>query len=233
MKENLLKQLSCLVKFLGLTLGTEYEIVLHDLEKEEGSIVAIVNGQISGRSLGMPLTNVGLKMLKEATKTQDNLLKINYTGFTVSGQPLRSSTFIIEDEGKPAAMLCINFDDSRYRNLSRQVLELCHPDSYVQSQFNTITNDTNDCISLSSSIEELSTDPKQVIYSAIASAVGDDTLPKNYLSADEKLSIIETLEHNGIFRVKGAVNCVAEALSSSQASIYRYLTQIRKGKTKQ
>lgn len=37
-----------LVSFLGEALGPDYEVVLHDLTSEEGTIAAIVNNNISG-----------------------------------------------------------------------------------------------------------------------------------------------------------------------------------------
>ena len=41
-----------LVSFLGEALGPDYEVVLHDLTSEEGTIAAIVNNNISGRTEG-------------------------------------------------------------------------------------------------------------------------------------------------------------------------------------
>ena len=43
------------VSFLGEALGPDYEVVLHDLTSEDGTIVAIVNNHISGRTEGAPL----------------------------------------------------------------------------------------------------------------------------------------------------------------------------------
>lgn len=40
------------VSFLGEALGPDYEVVLHDLTSEDGTIVAIVNNHISGRTEG-------------------------------------------------------------------------------------------------------------------------------------------------------------------------------------
>ena len=49
-----------LVSFLGEALGPDYEVVLHDLTSEEGTIAAIVNNNISGRTEGAPLSNMAL-----------------------------------------------------------------------------------------------------------------------------------------------------------------------------
>lgn len=48
------------------------------------------------------------------------------------------------------------------------------------------------------------------------------------LTPDERVQIIGALEAGGIFLLKGAVKDVADALHCSQASVYRYLSQIKK-----
>ena len=51
------------------------------------------------------------------------------------------------------------------------------------------------------------------------------------LTPDERIQIISSLETGGIFLLKGAVKDVADALHCSQASVYRYLSQIKKDET--
>ena len=53
------------------------------------------------------------------------------------------------------------------------------------------------------------------------------------LTPEERMEIIAGLEADGIFLLKGAVKPVADALQCSQASIYRYLSQIRRDRTGQ
>ena len=45
----LLQQYMKLTEFLGLTLGPDYEVALHDLTNKDRSIIAIANNHISGR----------------------------------------------------------------------------------------------------------------------------------------------------------------------------------------
>ena len=47
------------------------------------------------------------------------------------------------------------------------------------------------------------------------------------LTSDERLKIIAALENDGIFLMKGAVKDVAAGLHCSQASVYRYLSQLK------
>ena len=47
------------------------------------------------------------------------------------------------------------------------------------------------------------------------------------LTSEERLQIISALDENGIFLLKGAVKDVATGLKCSQASVYRYLSQLK------
>ena len=127
MANPLLQQYIKVTEFLGLTLGPDYEVALHDMTDKNRSIIAIANNHISGRDVGAPLTNVALKILMDRSyETQD--YRLHYCGMSAKGKVLRSSTMFIKQNGKLIGMLCINFDDSKYREASDAILKLCHPD---------------------------------------------------------------------------------------------------------
>ena len=48
------------------------------------------------------------------------------------------------------------------------------------------------------------------------------------LTPEERLNVIAALESSGTFLLKGAVKSAAISLHCSQASIYRYLSQVKK-----
>lgn len=132
MEQTRLAQLSHLVEFFGLVLGPDYEVVLHDLTLEQPCVVAIANGQISGRTIGAPLTNVAMQLIKDEVYLREDW-KANYQGISANGRILRCSTFFLKDEaGRLQGLLCINFDDSRYRELSTKIYSLCHPDEFIR-----------------------------------------------------------------------------------------------------
>ena len=54
MTEQMLRQYTVLVEYLGKTLGPDYEVVLHEILPENSRVAAIANGSISGRSVGAP-----------------------------------------------------------------------------------------------------------------------------------------------------------------------------------
>ena len=84
-----------LVEFLGLALGPDYEVALHDLTDKSHPIIAIANAHVSGREIGAPLTNVALKTLMDKSYlTQD--YRLHYRSVSINGKTLRSSTFFIK-----------------------------------------------------------------------------------------------------------------------------------------
>ncbi|MGE4277618.1 MAG: transcriptional regulator [Lawsonibacter sp.] len=223
MTADVIRRYALLVEFLGRILGPDYEIALHDLSCKQPSIVAITNGHVSGRSIGAPLTNVAMQLIAEkAYLIQD--WKLNYRGLAANGKVLRCSTLFLKDErGALIGLLCINFDDSRYRDLSEKVFSLCHPDEYAAK---------NIAISATESVEQ------ETFYNNISAATEDAFLavtsnaniPTDRLTQAEKLEIIQLLDKKGVFMLKGAIPMVANRLSCSQASVYRYLSKIHQEK---
>ena len=77
---------------------------------------------------------------ERAYETQD--WKLNYRGVSAKGRILRCSTLFIKDErGALVGLLCINFDDSHFRELSERVFALCHPDDYAARNISISTMD--------------------------------------------------------------------------------------------
>ena len=210
-----------LTEFLGAALGPDYEVALHDLTDKSRSIIAIANGYISGREIGAPLTNMALGVLKdESYEWQD--YRLHYSGVSAAGNPLRSSTMFIKEDGKLIGMLCINFDDSRFQSFAQQVLTLCHPNQFVQAL------DQPPEEGHAARPETFRNSTEAVAQDAVAHELERLGVPADRLTSEERLQIIDALEKSGIFLLKGAVKDVAAGLGCSQASVYRYLSHIRK-----
>ena len=217
----LLRQYVKLTEFLGAALGPDYEVALHDLTDKNRSIIAIANGYISGREIGAPLTNMALGVLKDGSyEWQD--YRLHYSGVSAAGNPLRSSTMFIKEDGKLIGMLCINFDDSRFQSFAQQVLTLCHPNQFVQAL------DQPPEEGHAARPETFRNSTEAVAQDAVTHELERLGVPADRLTSEERLQIIDALEKSGIFLLKGAVKDVAAGLGCSQASVYRYLSHIRK-----
>lgn len=228
MESNALNQYIKLTEFLGVVLGPDYEISLHDVRDRENSIIAISNGNVSGRTLGDPLTEYAKKVLLEKVFEQEDYLH-NYKGIAVENDTmLRSSTFFIKGEnGEAELLLCINFTDARYRDLSDRLLKLRHPDAFVDTNFVYNKEKAMKEWAHSRETESFHGSVSSATEGAIEQVLKTKNIPADRLRMDEKLEIIAILEKKGVFRLKSAVKQVAQQLRCSEASVYRYLDRIR------
>ena len=191
-----------LVSFLGEALGPDYEVVLHDLTSEEGTIAAIVNNNISGRTEGAPLSNMALRFIHGKVYEKQPYVA-GYQGASQAKGRLRSSTMFIKDGSELIGMLCINFDAAKYSRMAQELLALCGAHQ-----------------------EPGPTLGVENFVSSLPDAAGS-ALPPDRLTMDEKIRIVEDLQQAGIFYMKGAVSEVAAQLGSSEATVYRYLSKLK------
>lgn len=220
-----LEQYLRLTAFLGHVLGPDYEVALHDLNDLEHSLIAVANSQVSGRKLGTPLPSAARKLLQETEGNQEEF-HINYRGVTGAGKSLRSSTLLIRSEGRPVGMLCINFDDSKYQQVSQSILKLCHPDAFVETNFQ-VDEDRVRELDVNAAYAEtmaqsltLATD--QEIESALNASKGRG------LSTRQRQDLVHSLYMGGAFLIKDAAKRIAKQLSVSQATLYRDLQRAKK-----
>lgn len=224
---TLLQHYVKLTEFLGLALGPDYEVALHDLTDKNRSIIAIANSHVSGREVGAPLTNVALSILMDKSyETSD--YRLHYSGVSVNGKELRSSTMFIKQNGRLIGMLCINFDDSRYQAVGRQIMNLCHPDLFAEALLQPAKRDDSAPGGALPPQETFRNSTEAVALDAISQELGRLGVEASRLTSEERLRIIAGLEESGIFLLKGSVKDVAAGLHCSQASVYRYLAQLRK-----
>lgn len=216
--KELLQQYARLTEFLGRALGPDYEVALHDLTDTNRSLIAIANGHISGRGVGAPLTNRALSILRDKSYERSDY-RIHDYGLSVNGKELRSNTMFIKEDGHLIGMLCINFDDSRYRAAAGEILGLCHPDAFIISAAAPETAPAHTVP------EMFSHSPEAVVRDAVSGELQQRGVTAGRLTADERAEIITALDESGIFLIKGAVKDVAAGLGCSQASVYRYLAR--------
>ena len=217
-----------LTEFLGHALGPDYEVALHDLTEQDGSIIAIANNHVSGRQIGAPMTGVALGILKDKGYESEDYRLHGY-GVTINGKTLRSSTLFIKQDEKLIGMLCINFDDTRYRAVNDYLMGLCHPDPFVSSilKLPGLPGEENHA---SRPIPEKFNDSiESVVRDGINRELEHLKKAAEELTMEERMEVIAQLERSGIFQLKGSVKTAAVMLSCSQASMYRYISQLRKG----
>ncbi|SKC42810.1 helix-turn-helix transcriptional regulator [Maledivibacter halophilus] len=220
-----------MAKFLGQVLTTDYEIVIHKIDGEEISIAWLEHSEVSGRTLNSPITNYALSLINSDEYLKNDYLT-NYKG-SVKNKILKSSTLFIKNSNNDlVGLFCINYDPSIKNNIIDKTI------NNLKEQLNLINNvDKNSKESLNNTnhnhelidqpIEKLNLDVEELIEELISKCLNAINLPINRLTAEEKMKIIEDLDKNNIFKVKGAVNAVAKHLQISVATTYRYIKKVK------
>lgn len=226
MDREMRRQYTVLVDFLGHILGPDYEVALHELKDDSNEIIAIANGELTGRHLGSPLSN---KMLEYLTshlyETQDYVLRFESTAIT--GKKMCSnSLFIKGPHNELAGLLCINFDSSRYEELAGKVMDLCGGKLMPGTESGTSLIVDRELPSAGPTAQAYPTSIAGATASIVSSVVANYPVEVDRLTQDEKMDIMETLSRKGVFLLKGSVSYVAKELHSSEASIYRYLGKL-------
>ncbi len=206
--------------------GPDYEVALHDLTNKDHSIIAIANSHISGRKLGAPLTNMALSSLRDKSYERMDY-HLHYYSINVNGKDLRSSTFFIKDNGKLIGLLCINFDDNRYRDVCDRILSLCHPDLFVTNVLSQNSTSWDEALEGCPAPEKFRNSADAVAADAINRELDRMGVTPEQLTPEKRLQVIAALESAGIFLLKGAVKSAAVGFRCSPASVYRYITQIK------
>ncbi|MBQ9534440.1 MAG: PAS domain-containing protein [Clostridia bacterium] len=222
MTDEMLESCGTLVRFLGAALGPCYEITLYDMETETPALVAIANGRISGQTVGGALPPQVRELLEQ--RHEQGEFVINFAGrLRDGGRLVRSSMmFLRGQDGKPAGLLGINFDDGRFRELSTRMLELLHPDDFLR-QFAS-----GAAVSAPANKDEpLLNEVSDMMREIFAAETASLSVPAERLDAEERRSLIAALNARGMFRLKGAVPYAAERLGCSASSIYRYLSELK------
>ncbi|MCG8538883.1 MAG: PAS domain-containing protein [Clostridia bacterium] len=205
----ILKSYIAVVDGIAKTFGKNCEVVLHDFSKMDRSIIAIVNGHVTGRSIGGPLHESLLKNVLDNNIKED---KINYTGKSAEGRVLKSSTMFIKDEKEEIiGCICINFDLSELI-VSKRVI-----DDLIQTQ----------TVKMEQDVEESTNKVNDVLTEIVKKTLEKSGKPVAYMSKDEKVIIVKNLDYQGAFLIKGAIDYVAKVLCVSRYTIYNYLDEIR------
>ena len=205
-KESLLNFVSRLADGLGQTLGRFCEIVVHDFDSPESSIIAIANGSLTGREVGDTLDALGFQLLKNNPPTD----LLNYRAKTKDGKELRSSSIFLRDEkGHIFGALCINVD----------VSGLLKAQEWLQEALGAASTTIDE--RFEHSVDEVL---ETLIQNAISS-IGKNT---SDMTREDKVAIVAYLENKGAFLIRYSVERVAELLGMTKYTIYNYLDEIRK-----
>ncbi|SEP44562.1 Predicted transcriptional regulator YheO, contains PAS and DNA-binding HTH domains [Amycolatopsis saalfeldensis] len=200
-----------IVPALAQALAPRTEVVLHNLTAMPNTIAAI-GGAITGREVGGPPTDLGLRSFKEGQT--DHWLR--YSTELPDGLKMRSSSIYFHaPSGKPVACLCLNADITALHQAQEILAGLTATDMPgvepgVAEPMETFAD----------SIENLS----EGVLSRAIEAVG---VPVELMKKVHKYAVTEDLNRRGFFALRGAVDQAAHELGVSRHTIYNYLNELQ------
>ena len=193
-------------------VGPHCEVVVHSLEDYDHSLIKVVNGSLSGREVGAPLTNVALSILNGTTDYPADVVG-PYVSMSTRGQQIRSITSLIRGEGhRLIGMICFNM------NLSQPFYEIAR--TYLGQN---AAPDTG--------IREIYPESVDVLIDHMLNEAIAYAQEQPGLSAVEKNQLaIGRMIQSGLFDFKGAVDIAASKLGVSRATVYNYLRDARQNR---
>jgi len=219
--QEMIKQYIPFMKFIASIVGKQSEVVLHDLSGEENSIIAIENGQLSGRKVGDAPTNLILRVRQDKTYLKQPFIG-NYKAYGKNGKIFRSWSYFIKNaEEELIGVMCVNTDIEHFVKVKEMMESFLSFDEPLTARELTAPDEPSHVA------EQLHGQAEDVLASMIEQAMLAIKIPEDRMSAQEKMDVVKHLYHEGIFQMKGGVHAVAKQLNTSEPTIYRYLQKIK------
>ena len=210
MIKPILAQYIPLAHMIAQTIGDDCEVVLHDLENPQQSVVYIVNNRVTGRQVGVSFDHLVPQVI--LSKKLDHDIVTNYYFHTADGRLIKSSTALLKDfGGKVVGALCINIDTTK---ISQQI-------EWLQS---LMPGSEENAAPAEVSQEEL-THVSEIVTDLIDKIIGNKDMAR--LRREEKLELIRFMDQRGIFLLKGAVDQVGSRMGISRVTVYSYIDEVR------
>lgn len=196
---------------LGKLFGSKCEIIIHDFTSGyESTIVHIVNGEVSGRSIGGCPTNLFFEHLTELNNKMDDFSQ--YFSTMPDGRLIKSSTSFLKGEnGEILGSICVNVDVSDLVNIIPQFTSF-------------LTTDLSQKVSVGN--EHFAKDVNDLMEGYLAQVEADIGKPANKMKKQEKLRALSFLESKGVLQIAKANIKLCEFFNISKFTLYNYLNEI-------
>lgn len=180
------------------------EVVVHDFSTMDKSVIYI-KGNVTGRTLGAPITDFVLQQLKKNPADLEDILGTYST--TKDGKKIKSSiVFIRNNSGEIVGLFGINYNVTELSNIQHLLTDMLSP-----FESNTQIHE-----SYATTITEMF---EQIVHTTLLEL--NMTLPLS--SKEEKVQFVKNLDNKGVFLVQGAMDKVSEILEVSKQTVYNYL----------
>lgn len=196
---------------LAIQFGSSCEIAIHDLKTKdlERSIVYIENGHVSNRQTGDGPSGIVLETLQSDPSTIHD--KLSYLTKTEDGRILKSSTFYIrDDDGSISYIFSLNYDITAFTAASTAIQSLIA----TKDNFPDLTGD---------SPRQITHNVSELLDLLIEQAVAKVGKPVAMMNKDDKVAVVQYLDHAGAFLITKSGDKVSSYLGISKFTLYSYM----------
>lgn len=205
--QRMVEVLRPLIEPLQQAIGPDSEVLLHNLTTPSNSVAAIA-GTLSGRAVGAPVTDLGLRdLVSDAPPTNHIGYRLEMPGGIICKA---STIFLNGNSARPVVALCINVD-IRAVKAARDVLDRLV--GVLGGAADPIENAYADVSTLSEGM--------------LAQAIESVGIPLEEMSKVHKINVVRELDQRGFFLIREAAELAGNALGVSRFTIYNYLAEAR------
>jgi len=184
------------------------EVIIHDLQTPEHSIIAIFNNHITGRKIGDGTSDIGYKKLED--ELPDKI--VNYNNQSPSGSDLKSSSLTIRNsDDEIIGSMGLNFDLSSFVNIKE----------FLEMFTETFTLDN-----LPKREEFFMWSVKDEIQQALNKYIASHHLQGKVLNRKDKLNVVFYMKKEGHINKKGAISILSEMLAITRPTLYKYIKEV-------
>ena len=184
------------------------EVIIHDLQTPEHSIIAIFNNHITGRKIGDGTSDIGYKKLED--ELPDKI--VNYINQSPSGSDLKSSSLTIRNKkDEIIGSMGFNFDLSSFLNIKE----------FFEIFTKTIVLDD-----LPNREQFFMWSVQDEIQQSLNKYISSHVLHGKALNRKDKLNVVAYMKKNGYINKKGAISILSELLAVTRPTLYKYIKEI-------
>lgn len=214
MLENL-DRLKQIANIIAAQFGSDTEVVIHDFTDDpDHTIVYIVNGHISGRTVG---EGPSQSFLRYVNHREHNNQKIRYISHTGDGKIIRSSTAnFFNDDGSLNGALCINQDITNLVSLEKAFHGMAESNYFETSPLSS--ENINDIYGIS---------VHRVLDGIISEGLSMIGTKPDKMNKEARIRLLKFLDERGVFLIQKSGQKVCDLLGISKFTLYNYLDEIR------
>ncbi len=201
---------AAVVNGLSAMLGPDYCVAMYSpSEERQEQVLAVANGRIAGLSTGS-------RPIPADRSAIDRLLlhhseyEANYFSRTAAGRRLRSCLMRLSADGKPAGYLVIHYDITQAEILRDMATRLADGKPAVEL-----------------SVVEQKSRLDDLLGEGLRRARQYLGKPLSLASKLEKIQVVERLDQEGFFLLKGSIEALAQDMGNTKYTVYNYLRENR------